>query len=282
MRIITRRLPKDHNLFLFGDDHEGSVLRHDDGWEQLCHVMLSEYAGCKHNYGIHHGDPIEAIMIDDKHYDPLTCKEPIPLLQVEAEKRNLKPIAHITIAMCQGNHTLKLWRFGDLTRAICEPLGIEYGTWMFKLVVLDTKGNLMYKSLHTHGRKGITSTADDPQRRLTNAKLILKRHLKFKAGDVSLSCKGHTHRLLVCEPQSELYITDDGNRTKQAYTELDQTAPWIHPDLQWYVNTGSFLKTFGDGISGYAEIAEYDPVELGFAVARIRDRKIVGVDKVYL
>lgn len=282
MKIITRKLPKDHNLFLFGDDHEGSLLRHDDGWNQLCDMMHSEYDGCSHNYGIHHGDPIEAIMVDDKRYDLVTVKEPIPMRQVEAAKENLKSIKGKVLAMCEGNHPLKLWRFGDLTRAICEPLGIEYGTWMFKMVVQDLKGNTMYKSLHTHGRKSITSTADDPQRRLTNAELILKRHLKFKAGDVSLSCKGHVHKLIVCEPQPELYITDDGRKTRQAYTELDQTAPYIHPDMQWYVATGSFLKTYGDGISGYAEIAEYDPVELGFAVARVRDRRIVGVDKVYL
>ena len=284
MRIITRKLPVNHNLFLFGDDHEGTILRHDEGWEQLCNMMESEYDGCKSNYGIHHGDPIEAIMTDDPRYDMDTVKEPIPLKQVEAAKKNLNPIKRKVIAMCEGNHPLKLHRFGALTRAICEPLGVEYGTWSFKLVARDARGSLMYKSFHTHGRKSITSTADDVQRRKTNRELILKRHLKFKMGDVALAAKGHSHQLIVCEPQSELYMTDDGDVVRKAYTaqEIDHTAPYIHPDSRFFVNTGSFLRLYGDGVSGYAEIGEYDPIEIGFAVAKIRDRKIVGVDKVRL
>ena len=58
--------------------------------------------------------------------------------------------------------------------------------------------------------------------------------------------------------------------------------PYIHPDHRWYCNTGSFLRLYGMGISSYAEIGEYDPVELGFCVARVRDRIIQGIDKVVL
>ena len=55
---------------------------------------------------------------------------------------------------------------------------------------------------------------------------------------------------------------------------------YIHPDHRWYVSAGSFLKLYEEGVSGYAEIGEYDPVELGFAIARVRNQKIVWVDKV--
>ena len=186
--------------------------------------------------------------------------------------------------MNESNHPLKLWRFGALTQIICEKLNVPYATWSAKLVVRDSKGQLMYKSFHTHGRKSITSTADDPKRRKTNLELILKRHLKFKMGDCILMCKAHVHKLIICKPESELYITDDSEKTQQGYTSdhVSQNDDFIHPDHRWYVATGSFLKLYGENVSGYAEIGEYDPIELGFAVARIRNRKLQGIDPIIL
>lgn len=46
------------------------------------------------------------------------------------------------------------------------------------------------------------------------------------------------------------------------------------------MNTGSFLKLFGQDVSGYGEIAGYDPVELGYVVVEVRDRQIHTVRKV--
>lgn len=112
--------------------------------------------------------------------------------------------------------------------------------------------------------------------------LILKRHLKHKFGDCLLMSMGHTHKLLICSPNPELYLTDDGSQITQKYTRSDKADGYIHPDHRWYINTGSFLKLYGDGVSGYAERAGYDPVELGFIVVMVRDRKIVDVRKVTL
>jgi len=93
-------------------------------------------------------------------------------------------------------------------------------------------------------------------------------------------CKGHTHKLIICDPERELYLADDGHDIVHHYRGAGQAQEYIHPDHRYYVNTGSFLKMFEIGHSGYAEIAEYDPVELGFAVAKIRDRQLIGVDPV--
>ena len=112
--------------------------------------------------------------------------------------------------------------------------------------------------------------------------LILKRHLKFKAGDCAVMVKGHTHKLLVCKPEAELYLTDDGKRIQQKYTGWGQNEEYIHPDARWYGNTGSFLKLHGKGISGYAEIFEYDPVELGFLILKVRRKRIQSLDPYYL
>lgn len=253
-------------------------------------MMLSPYDGCKNNYGIEGGDDIEAILVDDPRFGPNNLKESLPLAQRRAAIEERKPIAHILLAKLMGNHDRKLWRFGNIVEDICDELNkdlpddkqIAYGTYTAKITINDKQGNLMYKIFETHGSKTITSTADDPVRREANLKLILKRHLKFKAGDCAVMIKHHAHKLLVCEPKSELYLTDDGKQIKQGYTGWGQNEEYIHPDARWYGCAGAFLRLYGEGISGYAEIAEYDPVELGFLVTKVRKKKIVAVEPVYL
>ena len=284
MKIITKKLPANHNNFLFGDDHLGTTLRHNKGFDKLMNMMEQEYDGCKNNYGTHHGDYLEAIMQDDIRFHPDTVKSSFPMEQLKWAVKLYKPMKHRLLTILEGNHPLKLWRFGNLTQQLCEDLGVEYGTWSAKLIIRTKNDQLMYKSFHTHGRKGITSTADDPKRRIVNQRLILKRHLKFKMGDTILMCKGHVHKLIICGPESELYMTDDGDKVRQNHTmdNIDQTDTYIHPDHRWYVCTGSFLKLYGENVSGYAEIGEFDPIELGFAIAKVRNRKLVGVDPIYL
>jgi len=282
VKLIEKRVPSNWNLFLFGDDHEGTILRSDKGWDQLIDMMESPYDGIppRRNYGWHHGDFMEAVMIDDPRYDMDTVKTPIPMEQLDAAERNMKPIKGRLVGMSEGNHPLKLWKFGRLTEILCDRLGIVYGTWATKIIWKDNKDRLMFKSFHTHGRKAINSAADDQERRESNMRLILKRHLKEKMGDAVLMVKGHSHRLLITEPMRKLYIGDKDGKLKERYTSSNHTDPYIHPDHRWYVNSGSFLNLYGEDVSGYAEIAEYDPMEHGFAVAKIRERQIVGIDKV--
>ena len=282
MKLLTKKLPADHNIFHFGDLHDGSALSSHHGWEKLCNMMNSEYDGCKNNYGVEGGDDIEAIMIDDKRFDPEKLKQPLPLEQIDRAIKIRQPIKHMMLAKLMGNHERKLWKFGDITEKICNELGVDYGTYTCKLTIRDSKSRNMYKIYETHGFRNVTSTADDPKRRRVTMQLIIKRHLKFKAGDCAVMIKHHTHKLLVCNPESELYLTDNGKQIQQAYTGWGQNELYIHPDARWYGNAGSFLKLHGKGISGYAEIMEYDPVELGFLVLKVRDRKIVGLEPVYL
>ena len=112
--------------------------------------------------------------------------------------------------------------------------------------------------------------------------LSLERKLKQKMADCAIAAMGHTHKLLVAKPTEQLYLTSDEKEMYHHYTKSDPTAEYIPPDHRWYINTGSFLRLFLKGISGYAERAMYDPIQMGFAVARIRDCEIQGVDKVYV
>ena len=282
MKLIEKQLPSSHNLFHFGDVHKGSVLSSGHGWQKLVDMMGLDYKGCANNYGADGGDMIEAIMVDDRRFSPEKFTEPLPLAQMESVVKDRQSIKDKLLYILMGNHERALWRFGDLTEEVCKKLGVEYGTWTTKLTVMDNKGELMYKVFDTHGYRSITSTADDPIRRRTNMELILKRQLKRKAGDCAVMIKHHVHKLIVCKPESDLYLTDDGKKIKQEYTTCGQNESYIHPDARWYGCAGSFLKLYGKNISGYAEIAEYDPTELGWLILVVRDKKIVSLDPICL
>lgn len=299
MKLITHQLPDNHNLFHFGDRHLGALLSSNKGWRQLVDMMHSKVDGCSNNYGVDGGDAIEAIMVDDPRFSVEELAKRVekdkdtslirPLEQIRVAVEERKAIAPMLIAILEGNHERKLHRFGNLTQELCNRLNsevkganIEYGTYTAKLSIVDKHNDLMYKVFETHGHKTINSAADDPLRREANLKLTLKRHLKFKAGDCAIMIKHHAHKLLVAPPEFELYLRDDGKKIQQHYTAGGQNEPFIHPDLRWYGCAGAFLRLYGDGISGYGEIAEYDPVELGFLVTKVRKRKIEAVEPVYL
>ncbi|MFA5753729.1 MAG: hypothetical protein WC910_11725 [Bacteroidales bacterium] len=97
---------------------------------------------------------------------------------------------------------------------------------------------------------------------------------------------GNTHKLIIVPPSGKLYLyTDENGKTKQGYLSSgDSTAQYIDPDQRWYVNTGSFLKLYNDDldVSGYAEVKGFDPVNLGFPIIKVRDRKVVSIDPVIL
>lgn len=280
-------MPPDFNLFEFGDAHEGAAARYDKGWDKLINLMESEYEGLgpDRNYGVDHGDAIEAIMIDDRRYDPLVTKESFVLNQIHNAARQRSAIKGRLLCMLIGNHEFKLHKFGNLTLEILRQLYGDYaeqryGTFSCKLCFYDYAGDVMWKQFATHGRKGIGSVADDPERQLANMRIQLKRHLYRKAGDCVVMSKGHTHKLIKRSPNQELYIIDDGTTTKQKYLEPNHgTNGYIHPETRWYLNTGSFLRTYVDDAVTYSEFSEYDPVELGFWVVLVRGGEVVGVKK---
>lgn len=277
MKILdTPILPSNFNLYQIGDSHEGTILQHREGLLETIEAIHDDPIG----YAVHMGDEIEAITIDDPRYDMETQERSTPLQQRDNVVKDFAPIAEKTLVWLWGNHPQKLAKFGNITLDICTQLGIEYGTWTAKLKFHDTHGP-MFKAFLTHGIRGrIVSNAKDYEQQQANMKASLKRKLEAKAGDCLLMSMGHTHLLLIVEPAKRLYLTDDGDSVKQRYLTPGSNEDYIAPDRRWYTNTGSFLKLYGNGVSGYAEIAGYDPVELGYILVKVRDRKIQSVEKV--
>lgn len=275
MQILKRPISKNFNLYLFGDVHAGSSLFYRKGFLKFVDTVKKDRIG----YAIDFGDAIEAIATDDKRYTSDTAKEPIPLKQAKDYIEMIRPIRDKIIVRLLGNHEHKLHRFGNLAEHICHQLDIPYGTYTSKILFTDENtGKLMFKAFVTHGFRSITNQAHDPLQREANMKARLKRLLMEKAGDCMLMAMGHTHKLIVAEPTNKLWLSDDGVEIKQRYTRSE--GDYIHPDHRYVVNTGSFLKLYENGVSGYAEMFGYDPVELGYARVEVRRGEIARIEKV--
>ncbi len=115
-------------------------------------------------------------------------------------------------------------------------------------------------------------------------KAALKMTLKMKFADCLVMAHAHCHKLLVVPPSRELYLTAENFEGKkkivQHYMETGDVNPsYIPPDNRYYCATGSFLRLFRMGASGYGEVFGYDPIPLGWVEVRVRDGKVNDVIK---
>ena len=291
MQLINRVVSSDFNLFLFGDAHLGTVLNHATGFEKFIDTIQSPYEGLKasRNIGVDHGDAIEAISIDDKRYEPTLVKDPrgTPFDQANDYVKLMKPIREKIVTILEGNHERKIRSTVNLSKYIATELGIPWGTFTAKIAYRDYKGNLLFKHYAMHGRKMINSIVEGEELRQAKMAETLKKQIKNKAADCTLMSKAHIHKLIIKKPENNLFLTDDGEDIHHNYTGFNMAnnrgskhkVNFIHPDYRWYCTTGSFLKQFALGESGYAERAEYDPVELGFLVGVVRGGQIMKINK---
>jgi predicted phosphodiesterase len=282
MELIIKKLPSTHNHFIISDFHLGTICSSEDGINKTIKHILSE----PNNYVSILGDLCECIMLDDPRFSLGTRdkKNSLPLKQYKAATELLKPIKNRIITILLGNHDWNLARTGgDPIRILCDELGVPYGGYTTKLIIKDTKGNIQHKMFFTHGRKVFRSNSPDPIRKEANMLHQLRESLRYKAGDCILMACGHAHRLLTCFPSQELWLSDDGENIKQKYTESEESGTgFIHPDHRYYVCAGSYLRGQIKGVTSYSELFNYDPLEVGYCVAHVENKKIQFVEKVVL
>jgi len=241
MKVINHTLPRDFNLFLIGDSHEGTILRSDKGWEQFVDMLNSDYGDLKasRNRWCDHGDMIEAIATDDKRYFDLTHKKGSTLTrQIDTAIKQREKIKKKCLFILQGNHERKLHRYGDFVgdpeveNSICKALNVPYGTYECINVYKDAQGFLMFRHFASHGFRSIRSAAKDADQRLGNRLASLKILLQWKVANCLLQSMGH------CFSDDTEILTGDG---------------WVkHEDLCEGLNVLTFnTKT---------EAAEWQPV----------------------
>lgn len=280
------RAGPDFNIFAAGDTHEGNAAFSEKAFTKFADMFFSEYEGVGRdkNWLIHMGDPGDFIARTDTRHDPKIHRQSV-LNQFDRIVDRYRPFQPQTLGMLDSNHPLTLDPLGNVTEYLCHKLDIEYLTYSGKFTFLTKqKEELMFKLFATHGRKTINSSADDEIRVEANKQLILKRHLKRKASDCAVMLKGHAHKLVVAPPTPKLSLADNLKRLVQFYPDPTKYhhmdyIPW---ELRWYACTGSFLRTYLLDANTYSEKAEYDPVDLGFCIVMVRDRKIKEVRGIQL
>lgn len=285
MRLLEASLPRDHDLYILGDTHEGNAAQYEKGLRNT----VAEILGNDMAYFVHLGDACETTTVDSKHYDPRTLtKDPetgmipsIPQVQAENVAEQFRPISSRCLAWLMGNHERRAMNYTDLLHDILK--GIErkdvYGGYSCKLGVRDRAGQLMYKAFLYHGKTLAQSRAGSEKQKRANQESSLQRLLSPLAGDCAIMAMGHTHRLIISRPVKRLYLHDDGRDLHQSHITHVQSAEYIDPENRFYVNSGSFLRTQVVGFDSYSEIAGYAPVELGYAVAHVRDGLIRDVEE---
>lgn len=280
MERLSTELPASFQVVCMGDTHIGSVLCHRRGIERAI-KYIQDTPNC---YWLHMGDWIEAIATDDPRYSSESTSEPIPLKQANDAIDLFKPIADRCLFGNSGNHEMKLHRIGDMAGYICDGIGIPHGGYTTRInITHDGKKLFTLYAWHGPARGMISSNAKDYEQMQANLKAALKRKLKYKQGDCAVMLMGHVHKLITVPPTYQLYLRDGGsNGLVQGYLEGKQTGKWIDPDLRWYGCTGAFLKLYADGVTGYAEIGGYDPVELGYLLLTVSDGKITSLEKVVI
>lgn len=291
MKIITRVVPDDINIFNMGDVHNGSLLMHEDGFNKMVDMVESSYGGLPEdrNLVVDHGDICEGIMIDDKRYDGLTTEASVYQQLLDCSRAR-DPYKRKIVEINDGNHPWKLWKwFGPgkpgFTEVVCKNLDVPFGTAACVIRYADKNDKTVFKQFacHAGGRGRPSSCAKDPKQKQNNIELGVKDRLKGKMGDTILMSCGHWHIMTYCPPTVEFFVASSSGKLKSGHTfNSAPVGDFIHPDHRHYLCCGSFLKTYGEDISGYAEKMGLDPVELGFYVVRVRDRKIVGVDPIRL
>jgi hypothetical protein len=268
------------DVVLTGDNHEGNS---QTAHEQYGH-MVDKVASEKNTFMVHMGDACESRCTDHKYFSDETCEIPIPMRQADNMIEIHKPIAKKILVWMRGNHEWDLHRFGDLSEYIAKGIECPYGTYTSRLQFQSKRGP-MFRAFFTHGIGcQLISNAKDHEQRVANMKATLKSRLQNKSGDCALMACGDTHKLLIVDPAPRLFLSgDESGVLKSQYLKPDGgMGEWIEPDRRWYVNTGSWLKLYTEGVSGYAERFGCDPIELGYAIAEIRDRKLVNVRKVVI
>lgn len=284
MEFVTRKTPANFNVFFIGDVHVGTLLHNENGFKKAMAMVKKPFKGVTHNVVILMGDLFEAIDTSDHRFDIYSVDRGRIRAdeQVDYLLEHLYPIRKKIVLVHEGNHEFKLKRVYNYSRHIANYLDVPFGTYSAITTFVDAKGKKRFKTFTTHGAGSINSVAGPPERIAANLATALKRKLMNMAGDCAVMAMGHTHKLITVDPISTLYITSDSNRVYDNYTGAAQNADYIHPDLRYYLNTGSFTKLYERGVSGYAERAGYTPMEQGFPVITVRKGLITGAEKVTL
>lgn len=268
-------------MYNISDLHVGSKGFHEEALVEILQRVLDEKA-----YLTFGGDATEAKLINSPHFNPDGLKSSLltPHKQADYVVDLFKEVADAEriLMWAKGNHDMYLAPNFDLTKHICEKLGIEdrqggYQTW------LNVNGVTMH---FWHGRSPMPRGAKDPIQREANQKAWLKNRMEGLADSAQAQYMAHTHVTMVVEPQLRHGLVDSGKNVKlRSFTEkptiIDGNV-FVPPTARWFANTGTFRRSGMFGHTDYTEIAGYPPVPMGCVKTTINGNRIENVEKVLI
>lgn len=285
---IRLNIPEDCNLFLAGDMQWGNACTHESGIDRLFHALEAEFCGCSHNRLILMGDLVETIDISDRRFAFDSSRLHLLRDQRDHAVQRLSAVRHKLLLLLRGNHEYRIHStYGNISAEIADALGCLYGGYACVPSFIGPHDRLLFRFFLHHGFGRLTSHAKDWLQAQANIKASLKNKLQHLFAGAVLMAMGHTHQLLIVPPDPSLQIISDEHdeahaiyRDDSRYHFTDQAAWMIPEQFRWYVNTGSFLKLYEEGVESYGERLGLRPVELGYAVALVRGGRIADVVRV--
>jgi len=278
-------MPKDYNVYAFGDVHKGAKACHDEAFSEMIGRIGKDPLG----FWLCLGDLVEGQPQGHQHFDvhnldrrTLTIEE-----QFEAVAEDLRPISEKCLYVGLGNHDLRLAKDGDFVKHIvCKPLGLPQGGYQ---TVWDG-GDVRIHSWH--GRSVMPRGAKDPIQREANQRAWMVNRLAPLFGNAHVMLMGHVHHLLVQPPLEKLALMARGNsirarhfvepaqtvKTKDPATGKVDSREYIPPLSRFYAITGTFRRSGGPGYTDYAEVAGYPPSLIGFQLIKVRGGVVRSIE----
>lgn len=271
METFDMQIPSNCKLWFMGDPHAGEAVFLKKRFLQFWNERLR---GKRNSFVIGMGDWVSSIPPHDSRHDVRGLDPAFPSIEdakVWVEKF-LTRWSKKFLWFHTGNHEEKIAaKYGDFVKSMCERAGVRYGGFT-AFVNLLLPNDSIIRVITTHGATSIGSTLDDP----ADAEAAMKRKLRrtlSRLGDADIYAMGHTHKLLVHQAPPVLRMArETGGHVEHFYKH----------DARWYLNTGSFMKSYVEGQTNYAERAGYAPLEIGCVKVTIRNNKIVSVEKVVM
>jgi len=300
MRYVdySEEMPGSYEWWYFGDKHLGNIGYKRKPFSKFRVKVLSK----KHAYAIDGGDGIEAITPDDRRFN-IDAMDPAATRldhQIEAETRELEPIASRIKAKLFGNHELTIIKkTNGINPAVevCKNLGIKYpenvkpafrGDKPLMGDSFTLKINLpTVRFLARHHMRNFTSRAQDEAMAEEHEARWVKNQLRPLAADCEVMVMFHVHKLRLRPPHQRLKMINDSatGKTRGVYPKpmripISKTQYHIPHDQVWYGSSGAWLGSYEEGITTYAELGGFPPTELGALRMIVKNDKLQYVEKV--
>jgi hypothetical protein len=267
MHLIERRVPyksksDTFNLFALGDVHVGNIGFAKDKFERTIRSIRDDPRALV----ILMGDLADAIVPTDPRFDARTIHpdflgriQDIAVAEYEYLERTLEPIKEKVIVCLAGNHeeTIRKRHYLDLTNDLCRRLQFPYGEYCAAVALTFERGRSKkaerFIVFAHHGAGGGASTGG----RITKLEKLPESVL------AQIFLMGHFHEQLF-DVKPVMQFNFDKRDPDTGKKGVVEELPRI------FLFTGSFLKSYVNGVCTYSERAMYRPNSLGCVRVRIK------------